>query len=210
MPGLLLDLDGTLVDSSKAVLAAFQKGFEAVGFPLPATQKLLATIGKKLEDIFSDFLKGDVQLASKAVEAFRGHYEVHLFEGTGVYPGVTSTLKKLSEKGIPLALTTMKKDASAKRILDHFGWSPYFRAVLGPDCVKHPKPHPEMLKKALTYLEIPAHEAWMVGDTATDATMAAAANVPFAWASWGYGSRPRPLQPKQRELTALREIEALF
>ena len=186
MRAFIFDLDGTLIDSQEDILAAFSYAFDGLGLPAPPRAELLSVIGKRLEDCFSQFLGRD---GAAGARLFRIWYSEHCLDHTRPYPGVGETLQGLSAMH-PLALCTMKKFDFARKLVRHFGWESLFKPVLGSEEGFAPKPSPDMLIELCRRLRVLPGEVLYVGDTALDAKMAAAAGMPFAFATWGYGSIP--------------------
>ena len=93
-------------------------------------------------------------------------------------PGMTAALAGLSAR-FPLAVAT-NRGGSMREILEHFGLSGYFRAVVTSRDVARPKPHPDMLIEAARRLEIAPANLLFVGDSELDQAAAAAAGMRFA------------------------------
>jgi len=91
----LVDLDGTIINSSRGILNSFDYAFEKMGVLTPSKEILKSFIGPPLHDSFGLYFEGkDIQ---KAVEVFREYYsEKGMFE-IEVYEGVEETIKTLSE-----------------------------------------------------------------------------------------------------------------
>ncbi len=93
-------------------------------------------------------------------------------------PGVREALAKLSGS-YPLAIATNRGD-SMLVILEHFGLSSYFSAVVTSRDVTHPKPAPDMLYEAAKRLQLVPSELLFVGDSELDQAAAKSAGMPFA------------------------------
>jgi phosphoglycolate phosphatase len=185
--GVVFDLDGTLIDSRKDILSAFSYAFEKLGKVKPDDEKLVHTIGERLEECFRSFLGDDENLLKEAALLFREYYEENYLCKTKPFEGVNELLKTLS-KSHKLAITTMKKGLYARRIVEAFKWNDCFQSVIGAEEGYKPKPDKGMLLKAIDDISLKRNEVIYVGDTIVDYEMAKNAEVKFLFANWGYGS----------------------
>jgi phosphoglycolate phosphatase-like HAD superfamily hydrolase len=105
-----------------------------------------------------------------------------------LYSGVQNTLAELHSRGIPLGVVTSVPGPLAELILKRLRVDPFLQAVVHAGRGKPYKPHPEPIRRALTFLDLPPTPAVIyAGDTETDAVAATSAGVSFAWAAYGYG-----------------------
>ena len=109
---------------------------------------------------------------------FRLRYDAICIAKTTLLPGVAETVPVLRQRGYALAVATNKPSYFARRILDALSIGVDLQAVLGPDLVAHPKPHPEMIHKALAMMALEASQAVYVGDMEIDVETARAAGLP--------------------------------
>lgn len=195
MTGLAaFDLDGTLVDTPRAIVAAFTAAFGAMGVVAPAAAAIRATIGLPLQQAFGDLLRvaPDDPQAALGVEHYQAVFrELVLPEAaTLVFPGVADGLAALRAEGVTLAVATSKFQANAEALLAAAGLLDHFQLVVGADRVTRPKPDPEMGLLVLRELGFPAGRAVMVGDTTHDLLMAAAAGMRSIGVTYGVHSVP--------------------
>ncbi len=175
---LLLDHDGTLVDSYEGIAMCMRLMCRDLGVTEMSDAEILASIGPTLEDRFTQLWGEDT--ANEAVRIYRAHYKVHNAAGTQIIPGVKKTLETLAHMGIQMACVSNKAWFFCREQLEHVGLLPYIRAVFGHRQGYAPKPAPEMLFAAIKLLEVKPEEVVMVGDTTTDLQAARNASIP-AW-----------------------------
>jgi phosphoglycolate phosphatase-like HAD superfamily hydrolase len=192
------DLDGTVFDSTEAIVESFMHTFEVLGEPPPPRDAVVRSIGYVLEDQFALFTKRD---PSECVRIYRDWYSTIACEKTTLLPGAEDSLSRLRAAGLKLGFATSKGRVYAEMILSHLGVLHYFESRIGPDEVTHPKPHPEAVWKSLEKLEVSCDEMFLVGDTHFDVLAARAAAVRCVCVCTGYNSR--------EELVAL-QPEAVF
>jgi HAD superfamily hydrolase (TIGR01509 family) len=166
--GILLDLDGTIVDSKEAYLEAVKTAFKTMGQRI-VDEKIAIEIPKRIEQNLpiKDLLKGiDVQ---KFLDIYLKAYSQATSTKTKPMPQISDTLKKLSEKA-KLALITMRYVPKEKvtKELAKFGLAKYFQYVITALDTSDPKPSPEALIKCAKQLDIQMCECVVVGDSVAD------------------------------------------
>jgi phosphoglycolate phosphatase len=187
---VLFDLDGTLVDSPRAIVETFTAALTELGRPVPAAAAIRATIGLPLERAFADLTGEPVADTAPCVRAYlRLFGELILPKAASLlFPGVAAGLAGLRRQGYALAVATSKYHASADALLTAAGIRAEFAVVVGADQVTRPKPDPETGRLILATLGIPARRAVMVGDTTHDILMANAAGMRSVAVTYGVHS----------------------
>ncbi|HEY6440459.1 MAG TPA: HAD-IA family hydrolase [Acetobacteraceae bacterium] len=185
---LLLDLDGTLVDSVPDLAAALNRLMEPrglAGFSHPETALMVGDgVARLVERAFA--ARGRTPDAG-AVADFSADYLQHAAVETRPYPGVADGLHALVCEGWKLAVCTNKPEKAARALLAALGLAPLFAAVGGGDSFPVRKPDPAHLLATLRAAAgEPAHTV-MAGDHANDVAAARGAGVPCIFAAWGYG-----------------------
>ena len=166
--GIILDLDGTIVDSTEAYVEAAKTAFAAAGQE-NVDIRIATEIPRRLEQKLSidNLIKGiDTQ---KFLHAFlKSYYKVTALK-TKPMPDVSETLEKLSRRA-KLALVTMRHVRREKVIeeLENFGLAKYFGLVVTALDTRHPKPSPEALIYCAKQLDVQIGECAVVGDSITD------------------------------------------
>ncbi|MFJ7204002.1 HAD family hydrolase [Streptomyces sp. NPDC098789] len=188
----VFDLDGTLVDSPRAIVATFGAAFDALGVTRPADLAVRATIGLPLERAFALLLEREVEHAqvAEAVLLYRKFFDTIVLPQAPdlVFPGVAEGLARLREGGVALAVATSKFHGPADALLTAAGLREYFAVVIGADEVTRPKPDPESGQVVLDRLGLTAEHAVMVGDTTHDLLMARAAGMRSVAVTYGVHS----------------------
>ena len=188
---VLLDLDGTLIDSKPGIVASFNAALETLGHRPDPSFDLTFVIGPVLTDVMGEVLAhyGDTRV-DEAVAAYRRHYgEVGLYD-VALYDGIAALLASLKAAGVRLFLATSKRTAFAVRILDHLGMSDRFDGIYGsePDGARDGKP--ALIADILRREAIRPDQATMVGDRRYDVEGAHANALHVVGVLWGYGDRP--------------------
>lgn len=166
--GILLDLDGTIVDSREAYHEAAKIAFKTIGQRMINT-KIITEIPKRLELKLpiNDLLKGSD--SRKFLDVYlKTYYQVTPAKAKPL-PRISETLKKLSKKA-KLALITMRYVPKEKvcEELKKFGLAKYFQYVITASDTNDPKPSPEALIKCAKQLDIQICKCVVVGDSIAD------------------------------------------
>ncbi|WNG32884.1 HAD family hydrolase [Archangium minus] len=178
---VIFDLDGTLVDTPRAIVETFTAAFASMGVQAQEASAIRATIGLPLERAFSKLLgvPQDDGLVAQGVKQYQVFFKELILPKAGqlLFPGVAEGLTSLRGQGLSLAVATSKFYASADALLKAAGLRDHFNMVVGADQVKQPKPHPEMGQLIIQKLGVSVERAVMVGDTTHDLLMARAAGM---------------------------------
>jgi len=180
----LFDFDGVLVDSLDLYAEAVARSLERIGMP----------IVKDKEDYLALFDGNFYEsLAARGVDLAAYHEAVR-----EILPRIDTDAMKPFDGLIPV-LAVLQKDhllavvssngyQTIRRMLEKFGFAPYFREILGADFRFSKK---EKIAYALEKYKIPGARAFYIGDTAGDIQEARAAGVGSVAVTWGWHSRER-------------------
>jgi phosphoglycolate phosphatase len=199
---LLVDLDGTLVDSFEDIQRGMTVALDAIGVPATAELLALSRRGVSLEVYYHHALARDPADPDEHarfrafVDSYVGHYEAHPHAGR-VYDGVHDTLAELARRrpGLRMAVATNKRTDLARDLLTRAGLAGFFDLVQGSETVAK-KPDPAILLLCARQLEIDIRRAIMVGDSGADVQAAQSAGCGAVAVT--YGGWPR------HEIEALR------
>ena len=184
---LLIDLDGTLIDSRPGIVASIYAMLREFGHEPDPAVDLTWAIGPPLGESIPRILAGygDAR-GEEGVAAYRRHYAAGgLFNAT-LYPGISKMLAGAAGE-FELVLATSKRRDFARRILDHFGFSSAFRGIYGSEPGGALDHKPELLAHILRSERIFSNAAVMVGDRHHDIDGARANGVRVIGVTWGYG-----------------------
>jgi phosphoglycolate phosphatase len=187
---VLLDLDGTLIDSYPGILASCLAALRALGHEPDASLNIRHAIGPPLEDTMQALLQayGDDRV-DEAVAAYRQHYGESGLLGSVPYPGIGQSLEDMKQAGLQLYLATSKRAIFANRILDHLKLAALFDGIHGSvpgGALDH---KPELLAHVLSEHGLSPAQSLMVGDRRYDMSGAHAVGMRGIGVLWGYGSR---------------------
>ncbi len=188
---ILFDLDGTLIDSTEAILESFDVAFGAFGVATPPAEKITAEIGHPLDGMFLS-LGVDKSEVQAYVASYKEHYRQISREKTYLLPGAKEAVEN-AFKIARLGIVTTKTGKFSIELLEHFDLMKYFDVMIGREDVEYPKPHPEPIHKALSQMEADEKRCWMIGDTCMDMLSAKSAGIEGVAVTSGYGSKEQLL-----------------
>ena len=183
---ILFDLDGTLIDSTEAILESFEVAFASFGVEVPDATQIKVEIGHPLEDMF-DALGVEVSQIASYVRAYKSHYREISCAKTLLLPGAKEAIALAHEEAY-LGVVTTKTGLYSVALLEHMGMMHYFDVLIGRENVTHPKPHPEPIYQALRQLPEVTGGIWMIGDTCMDMLAAQSADIDGIAVLCGYAS----------------------
>jgi phosphoglycolate phosphatase len=185
---LLLDLDGTLVDSVPDLAACLNRLMAARRLARFSEAETAAMVGDGARKLVERAFAARGQVADEdGIGAFLADYGAHLATDTRAYPGVEATLRAMTESGWRLAVCTNKPEAMARALLAKLGLADLFRAIGGGDSFATRKPDPAHLLATLRATGGMPRRAVMAGDHVNDVLAATGAGLPCIFAGWGYG-----------------------
>jgi phosphoglycolate phosphatase len=186
---LLLDLDGTLVDTVPDLAAALNRLMRARLLPGFTDAQVTAMVGDGVTVLVTRaFAAVDRQPDATAVADFVADYTAHVAVESRLYPLVLPVLTGLARDGWRLAVCTNKPEQAARTLLQAMGVLPLLCAVGGGDSFSALKPDPAHLLATLNLASGTSDAAVMLGDHRNDMVAARAARIPGIFAAWGYGS----------------------
>lgn len=184
---VLLDLDGTLLDSAPGIIASHRATFRALGLPVPAEERLRAAIGPPLQESMRGLgLTGATM--ERALVLYREDYSRTAAGRTSVFSGVRELLARLRAAGLRLAVATSKLEPAALDLVDALGLAPALDEVLGATLDGARRAKADVVAAALARLGVAAASTAMLGDREHDVLGARAHGVACIGASWGYGA----------------------
>jgi HAD superfamily hydrolase (TIGR01509 family) len=176
---VILDLDGTLVDTVETRIRAWLAAFAEFDIPARRAQvaPLIGADGKRLaRDVASE--AGLELPAGRDEEIDRRSGEIYgrLNRAPKPLPGAVEFLGRLGAAGTPWAIATSSRREQVGASVDalDLGQSPM---VVDGSHVEHAKPAPDLLLRAAKELDVDPARCWYIGDSTWDMQAAVAAGM---------------------------------
>lgn len=185
-PIILFDLDGTVIDSTEAILESFHNSFKHYQVKAPSDEAIKALIGHPLDVMYSE-LGIDSDKVWDYVKTYKLHYREISCQKTVLLPLAVEAIK-LASSFARLGIVTTKTAQYSKELMEHFNLMSYFETLIGRENVEHPKPHEEPVLKALDAMKVSVNNVWLIGDTHLDIGSANNAGIDHIAVTSGYES----------------------
>ncbi|BAK72119.1 MAG: HAD family hydrolase [Arcobacter sp.] len=185
---ILFDLDGTLIDSTDAIVSTFKHSFNELNFNFNGTDKDIKNLIGYPLDIMYKNLGVDESKVWDFVDSYKNRYRIISKEQTTLLENAYEAVE-LASKIARVSVVTTKTRMYTIPLLDHFNISQFFEIVTGRENVQNPKPHPEPILVTLTQMNYDRKKdsVWMIGDTKLDLIAANEANINSIGVLCGYG-----------------------
>jgi phosphoglycolate phosphatase len=172
---VLIDLDGTLLDTVLDLHAAADGMLADLGRPPVAVEDIRAYVGRGIPNLVKRVLAGKLEAAddpnpppAEALASFKKHYADFNGRKATPFPGVVEGLEAFKAKGLPMGVITNKAHAFTVPLLERTGLAPYMSVIVSGDLLPRPKPDPMPVIWACGRLGVSPAETLMVGDSVHD------------------------------------------
>ncbi|HEX8612422.1 MAG TPA: HAD-IA family hydrolase [Telluria sp.] len=184
---IVFDWDGTLMDSTSAIVKCIQAAAKDLGLPIPRDDAASHVIGLGLHEAMQAVMPNiDPAFYPRMVERYRFHF-LSKDHDLVLFDGVREMLTELSQEAYFLAVATGKSRVGLNRSLNAVGLLSLFDATRCAD-ETFSKPHPAMLQELTRELGQDLKRTVMIGDTTHDLLMAN--NAGAAGIAVQYGAHP--------------------
>jgi len=214
---LIMDLDGTLVDTVPDLTACIDAMLANLGRPHCGEARVRDWVGNGVDRLVKRALTGsqdgepEAALFDRGLHLFMTHYAENTSGRSHPYPGAVKTLEYFRNTGVPMVCITNKASIFTQKLLADLGLRGWFELVLSGDTLARKKPDPLQLLHAAAHFGFSPRQCLMVGDSKTDVAAARAAGTPVVCVSYGYnhGEDIRAAGP-DAVIDSLEELPALL
>jgi phosphoglycolate phosphatase len=184
---LILDLDGTLIDSKLDLALAVNATRTNAGMDPMAHEIIYSYVGNGAPMLIQRSLgpRATEQQAEEGLLFFYQYYRDHMLDNTYLYPGVREGLDRLLEGGSRLAVLTNKPVRFSGEIIDRLDLGTHFERIYGGNSFDTKKPDPYGLNLLVSELDTPKDRALMVGDSWVDTLTARNAGITSCGVTYG-------------------------
>jgi len=188
-PLLVLDLDGTLVDTIPDLLACANRMLDQRSLAPITASELRPMVGDGVPALVQRILlHRGVPCDDLAIAAYTADYTAHAADFSQLFPGIAGMLQEATLAGWRLAVCTNKPVAAARALLAALEIDELFATIGGGDSFASRKPDPAHLLATIAAAQGSPHRSVMVGDHHNDIAAARGAGIPSIFVSWGYGN----------------------
>ena len=181
--GVLLDLDGTLIDHFATLYACYAFVLSTLGLAVPSREVVRRSVGGSME-VTMRKLVAEEHVAA-AAQLWRDHFARTYLDDVTLMPGGGELVRALHERRLRLGVFTNKIGETSRGICAHLGLRPYLDVVLGANDTAWRKPQPEFTHLALEKLGTSAAETVLIGDSPYDVDAARVVGMHVACVTTG-------------------------
>lgn len=186
-PSLIIDLDGTLVDSAPLIAGIINRMLADRGVPgTVAATDARAFLTQGGSQLVTALLGDDLDNLDRDLADFRTRYAAQATPDDCLFPGVREGLASLSDLGVRMAICSNKPQSLCDKVVADLALGQHFDAVVGSIDSLPLKPAPALAQRALDLLGTDAHDCLYVGDSEVDHRTAANAGIGFLFVTYGY------------------------
>lgn len=167
--GVILDVDGTLIDSNDAHAHSWIEAMSDYGYTV-AFEKVRPLIGMGGDKVLPETLHLDKNseqgkaISQKRAEIFKERYLPHV----QAFPGAKELIKELRRRALKVAIASSAKADELQALLEKVGAAELIKDKTSSKDVQRSKPDPDVMQVTLERIGLPAEEVLMIGDTAFD------------------------------------------
>lgn len=189
---VLIDLDGTLIDSVPDLAYCVDEMMAQLGLPKRGQNAVRNWVGNGVQRLTERALVNSVngiptqELMDKAYPIFLELYAQNNAQRSQVYDGVLEGISWMKEHGYRLGCVTNKAEAFTVPLLKNKNLFDLFEVIVSGDTCAEKKPHPMPLLHAAKLMGVTADNALMIGDSRSDVKAARAANFSIFCMTYGY------------------------
>jgi len=189
---VLIDLDGTLVDSVPDLAWCIDQTMQSLSLPLRGEDKVRDWVGNGVPRLIERALVDDIngmpsdELYQKAHPIFMDYYAKNPCTFSRLYPSVKGGLSWLKSQDMRLGCVTNKDEQFTLPILEKLDILGEFEIIISGDTLPVKKPDPAPLLYGTQFFNIAAEDAMMLGDSINDVKAARAAGFSIVCMSYGY------------------------
>lgn len=186
---VIFDLDGTLLDTLYDLANSMNNVLKRYGYQIHPVEEYKYLAGGGVEELVIKSLPDNVkdeELIKNLVKDLLNEYELHCFDTTQPYEGITDLLNLLYERGIRTAVLSNKQDKFTKLMVNKLLSSGKFEIIFGLREGKPKKPDPTSAIEIANMMKLDTCEFIFLGDSNIDIQTAILAGMYPVGALWGF------------------------
>ncbi|MBY0538941.1 HAD-IA family hydrolase [Patescibacteria group bacterium] len=206
---LLLDVDGTILDTREYIFQATEHAFAENGFPIPTREMMGRAAGKSFDE-YVFFLAGRRDFDPLPIQTSHRVFQLERLDLSVPFPGALETLTELKKRGYKLATITNRGRSTGEATLHKEGMDILLDTALFSEDAPELKPSPVPLQIALDRMHLVPEEAVMIGDADVDIEAGKRAGVATIRATYGFHFSSDASLRADTEISDIRELLNIF
>ncbi|OUX95117.1 MAG: hypothetical protein CBB77_02790 [Hyphomonas sp. TMED17] len=209
---ILIDLDGTLVDTAPDLHAALNHVLARQNLRVIPLQALRHMVGDGAKAMIRKGLDWNgVEIDEEKIDntlwpQFIEHYVANICHHSRPFEGAVSAIDALIEAGAKIAICTNKAQALAEELIASLDLNTRIAAIIGGDVPAYKKPDPDHIRRSVRAVNGDLKKTLLIGDSTTDERAALAAGIAYIYVSFGYGEFASAITSQIRRVDAWQQI----
>jgi HAD superfamily hydrolase (TIGR01509 family) len=176
--GVILDIDGTLIDSNDAHAKSWIEAMAEYGYIVPF-EKVRPLIGMGGDKVLPEtlHLEKDSEIGSQISKRREAIFKERYLPRLRAFPGAKELLQEMRKRGLKLAIASSAQPDELKSLLRLVGAEDLVEEKTSSKDVSRSKPNPDVMQVTLQRIELDPNEVLMIGDTAYDIEAASKVHV---------------------------------
>lgn len=186
---VIFDMDGTLVDSGKAITSTINTTRKELNLkPNLESDFIVKIINDPTKNYIKEFYPG-IEPSQKLMDRFEVLFRQNYEKYATIYDGIKHLLEKLKKENIAIGLASNAPNKSLEKILKKLEIFEYFDYIIGFDEENPKKPDPTMLIKIINHhsKNNKFFKTIFIGDSLKDKAASSNAKMQYLHANWGFG-----------------------
>jgi HAD superfamily hydrolase (TIGR01509 family) len=171
---VVLDVDGTLMDTNYLHVEAWARAFEEVGHRVPRVL-LHRQVGKGSDLLISEFVEDEE--AAERIDELHSEFYAELQEHGHPLPGAKELIPSLRGRGYEVWFVTSAKDEELEHHMQELEAEGEISGVVNSSDVENSKPAPDIFELTLERVGASPDETVAVGDAVWDVEAADGAGI---------------------------------
>jgi len=168
---MILDLDGTLVNSGGDIVASVNYTLKSLDIPTKGQDEIFSFVGDGGNKMIERALGNEFQhLFEEAMDIFSDYYARHMLDTTCLCDSVIDVLDHFSNK--KKVIITNKRIHFTLKMTDALGITKYFEEIIGADSTAYKKPDPRLFIPLIERVHSVYNDTVVIGDGVNDVMLA--------------------------------------
>ena len=186
---IIWDIDGTVVDTRKAISSAYLHALSVLGIEEQDGTRIYQYVGKRSSLIFSECHNLAGEALQKARDAYYGFFETTGLAMCDLYPGIQELLCELQQNGAVMTVASARGQGQLDMMLDKLGIASYFSLVLGTELNHLAADKPKLVRECIDFMGAAPQQCVMVGDRIYDIQGGQLSGTRSIGVTYGFGTR---------------------
>jgi HAD superfamily hydrolase (TIGR01509 family) len=191
VPAVILDVDGTLIESNDAHARAWVEAFAAHGVAVDfaPVRRAIGMGGDKLMPAVAG-IEEDSEAGARIRDYRKAHFKAQYLPHLRPFPGVRELVERLLADGLALVVASSAGEGELGPLLEQAGVADLLPRRTSSDDAEESKPDPDIVAAALDKSGCKAEDAVMLGDTPYDVEAAGRSGlrtIAFECGGWSAG-----------------------